>query len=62
VANKTGEISTVAHDSGLVYLPERAPYALSILTRWSPDRTSGRRDTLAKISRAVYEHLTAADG
>jgi beta-lactamase class A len=62
VANKTGEISTVAHDTGLVYLPERAPYALSILTRWSPDRTSGRRDTLAKISRAVYEHLTAADG
>src|SRR5690606_20625023 len=23
VANKTGEISTVAHDAGLVYLPER---------------------------------------
>jgi beta-lactamase class A len=62
VANKTGEISTVAHDTGLVYLPERAPYALSILTRWSPERTSGRRDTLAKISRAVYEHLTAAHG
>ena len=25
VANKTGDISTVAHDAGLVYLPERKP-------------------------------------
>ena len=57
VANKTGEISTVAHDAGLVYLPERKPYALAILTRWSADKTSGRRDTLAKVSRAVYRHL-----
>lgn len=64
VANKTGEISTVAHDTGLVYLPGREPYALTILTRWKRDRTSGRRDTLAKISRAVYEHLARpeADG
>jgi beta-lactamase class A len=61
VANKTGEISTVAHDTGLVYLPERAPYALAILTRWKADRTSGRRDALARISRAVYEHLTAGE-
>ena len=58
VANKTGEISTVAHDTGLVYLPGRQPYALAILTEWSADRTAGRRETLATISRAIYEHLT----
>ena len=57
VANKTGEISTVAHDTGLVYLKEREPYALAILTEWEASKTGGRRDTLAKISRAVYEHL-----
>lgn len=57
VANKTGEISTVAHDTGLVYLPDRAPYAVAILTQWSPERTSGRRDTLAEISRALYRTL-----
>lgn len=63
VANKTGEISTVAHDTGLVYLPgDRKPYALAILSEWSADRTSGRRDTLAKISRAVYRHLTGEGG
>jgi beta-lactamase class A len=57
VANKTGEISTVAHDTGLVYLKDREPYALAILTEWDAGKTGGRRDTLAKISRAVYEHL-----
>lgn len=58
VANKTGEISTVAHDAGLVYLPNREPYSIAILTEWSPSVTSGRRDTLAAISRAAYRHLT----
>jgi beta-lactamase class A len=57
VANKTGEISTVAHDTGLVYLPGREPYALAILTEWRAERTAGRRETLAEISRAIYEHL-----
>jgi beta-lactamase class A len=58
VANKTGEISTVAHDTGLVYLRDREPYALAILSQWSTGKTSGRREALANISRAVYRHLT----
>ncbi len=57
VAHKTGEISTVAHDAGIVYLPEREPYVLVILTEWQPDVT-GRHATIARISRAVYEHIT----
>jgi len=64
VANKTGEISTVAHDAAIVYLPDRKPYVLVVLTEW--DRgASGRSDTIARISRAVYRHLTdgeARDG
>ena len=56
VANKTGEISTIAHDAGIVYLPDRSPYVISILTQWDPE-TSGRSDTIARVSRAVYEHL-----
>ena len=58
VANKTGEISTVAHDAAIVYLPDRKPYAVVVLTEWEPG-ASGRSDTIARISRAVYEHLTA---
>jgi len=61
VANKTGEISTVAHDVGLVFPEGRAPYALAILTGWDPDRNAGRRETLAALSRAVYRHLVERD-
>jgi beta-lactamase class A len=56
VANKTGEISTVAHDAGIVYLPDREPYIVAILTEWQAE-TGGRREAIAKISRAVYETL-----
>ena len=62
VANKTGEISTMAHDAGLVYLPERQPYAVAILTEWDPSATAGRRDALAALSRAVYQHLVSDSG
>ncbi|HEX5724847.1 MAG TPA: serine hydrolase [Longimicrobiaceae bacterium] len=58
VANKTGEISTVAHDAAIVYLPERRkPYVVVVLTEWESGGT-GRSDTIARISRAVYRHLT----
>ena len=61
VANKTGEISTVAHDAGIVYLPDRAPYVLVVLTEWSP-QDGGRHETIAKVSRAVYQHLAGGEG
>lgn len=57
VAHKTGEISTVAHDAGVVYLPKRKPYSLVILTEWDPT-TSGRLRTIAAISHTIYESLT----
>lgn len=59
-AHKTGEISTVSHDAGLVYLPGRAPYAIAILTQW-PSPGAHRRETVAEISRVVFEHLTTSD-
>jgi beta-lactamase class A len=62
VAHKTGEISTMAHDAGLVYLPDREPYALAILTGWPASATAGRRETLAALSRAVYLYLTEEVG
>ena len=60
VAHKTGEISTVAHDAGLVYLPDRQPYVLVVLTSWERDR-GGRHETIARISEAVHEELTEED-
>jgi beta-lactamase class A len=60
VANKTGEISTIAHDAGIVYLPDRLPYVIAVLTRWAPQQ-GGRSDTIARISRAVYEYLAGPE-
>jgi beta-lactamase class A len=57
VAHKTGEISTMAHDAGVVYLPDRKPYVLVILSEWPVD-ASGRSEAIAAVSRAVYESLT----
>jgi beta-lactamase class A len=62
VANKTGEISTVAHDAGIVYEEGREPFALVVLTEWEASKTSGRQDTIARISRAVYDHLGGGGG
>lgn len=56
VAHKTGEISTVAHDAGIVYPADREPYVVVILTEWAPD-ANGRQETIARISRAVYEYM-----
>lgn len=62
VAHKTGEISTVAHDAGIVYLPHRKPYIVAILSEWEPE-TAGRTPTIAAASYMIYEHLTrGADG
>ena len=57
VAHKTGEISTVAHDAGVVYLAKRKPYVLVILTEWDTD-TTGRSRTIAALSHTIYEYLT----
>ncbi len=58
VANKTGEISTIAHDAGIVYLPRRKPYAVVVLTEWDAKETGRRSETIKRVSRAVYHHLT----
>ena len=56
VAHKTGEISTIAHDAGLVYLPGRHPYALVVLTEWEP-HVGGRSATIAAASYLAYASL-----
>jgi beta-lactamase class A len=58
VAHKTGDISTVSHDAGLVFLPGRPPYVVAILTESSGD-AADRTAALTAISRAVYEAVAA---
>lgn len=57
VAHKTGEISTVCHDAGIVFLPNRQPYVVVILTEM-PASVETRTGPVAEISRAIYEAVT----
>ncbi len=60
VAHKTGEISTACHDMGIVYLPERQPYLLAILTEFDAEQ-DGRRETVAAISEVIHRSLTGTE-
>ena len=58
VAHKTGEISTVTHDAGVVFLPGRPPYVLAVLTETAD--SSGRYDRIARISALAYQAVASA--
>ena len=58
-AHKTGDISAAEHDAGLVFLPDRKPYSLAILT----ERTPGKSDSnmaIQRLSGLVYSHFVHA--
>ncbi len=55
VAHKTGNISTVHHDAGIVYLEGRKPYVLVILTQFSAEQ--GRGTAVANVSRDIFNAL-----
>jgi beta-lactamase class A len=59
VANKTGEISNMAHDAALVFLPDDTVYTVSVLTE-TPAGLAPRQQTVARLSRVAYEHVIAA--
>ena len=55
VAHKTGNISTVHHDAGIVYVEDRKPYVLVILTQFPAE--SGRGTAVADVSRDIYNTI-----
>jgi beta-lactamase class A len=58
VAHKTGNISTVHHDAGIVYLEGRKPYVLVILTQFVPEQ--GRGTAVADVSRDIFNTLAGS--
>lgn len=58
VAHKTGNISTVHHDAGIVYLDGRKPYVLVILTQFTPEQ--GRGTAVADVSRDIFNTLAGS--
>ncbi len=55
VAHKTGNISTVHHDAGIVYLEGRKPYVLVVLTQFVAGKPRGT--AVADVSRDIYNTL-----
>ncbi|OIQ37807.1 MAG: serine hydrolase [Bacteroidetes bacterium MedPE-SWsnd-G1] len=57
VAHKTGSITGVHHDAGIIYLPNGNSYVLVILSKNLEDFDRGT-DALAKISKKILDQLT----
>ena len=58
VANKTGSIDKISHDSGIVFLPDGRKYALVLLSRGVEDEKSVN-ETLANVSRIIYDNMVS---
>ncbi len=56
VAHKTGSITAVHHDAGIVYLPDGRIYVLVLLSKNLEDFDEGTQQ-LADISKTIYDYM-----
>ena len=56
VAHKTGAITGVHHDSGIVFLPDGRKYVLILLSKELPDFAAGTK-FLSDISKMIFDHF-----
>ena len=57
VAHKTGSITGVRHDCGIVFLPDGHKYVLALLSKDMTDEEAGIR-AMAAVSAMIYAHVT----
>jgi beta-lactamase class A len=57
VAHKTGSITGVEHDSGIVYLPNGKSYVVVLLSKNVTDAKAAKR-TMAEVSRLLYDFFS----
>jgi len=55
VAHKTGSITGVQHDSGIVFLPNGKKYVLVLLSKDLKDEDAGV-NAMADVSEALYHY------
>lgn len=61
VAHKTGSITKIKHDAGIVFPHERRPYVIVVLTKGIEDETKSNA-LISGISKIVYEALVNPEG
>ncbi|HSU26869.1 MAG TPA: serine hydrolase [Chitinophagaceae bacterium] len=59
VAHKTGSITGVQHDSGIVYMPDGRKYVLVILSKNLEDEKSAI-PAMARVSKMIWDYMSAA--
>jgi len=57
VAHKTGSITGVQHDSGIVFLPGGRKYVLVLLSRFDPADEKKVITAMAEVSKLVYDFV-----
>ncbi len=60
VAHKTGSITGVEHDSGIVFLPDGRKYVLVLLAKNLKNGKAGQK-VMAKVSRKIFDAMMASD-
>ena len=58
VAHKTGAITAVHHDSGIVFLPEGRKYVLVLLSKELGDFDKGTV-RMSQVSKQVYDYFVS---
>ncbi|HMP99924.1 MAG TPA: class A beta-lactamase-related serine hydrolase [Cyclobacteriaceae bacterium] len=56
VAHKTGSITGVRHDSGIVFLPDGRKYVLVLLSKQMPQPKEGVA-AMANVSKMIYDYM-----
>ena len=56
VAHKTGSITSVHHDSGIVYLPDGRKYVLVFLSKGFKEEPIAN-EAMATVSKMIYHHI-----
>jgi beta-lactamase class A len=60
VAHKTGSITGVHHDAGIIYLPDGRSYVLVLLSKNLANFDEGT-EQLAGISKTIYDYMIKVD-
>lgn len=56
VAHKTGSITGIHHDSGIVFLPDGRKYVLVLLSKFE-GAEEGPTTTMASVSKIIYDYM-----
>lgn len=57
VAHKTGSITGIQHDSGIVFLPDGRKYVLVLLSRFNPADEKKVIAAMAEVSKLLYDFM-----